>query len=68
MNKIIYEAALMREKKLMRLRCFVFIYAAHYTCSNVDLNLILVVARTSGFIFQIIDSLMASRGGTLDLT
>ena len=40
----------------------VVIYAAHYTCSNVDLNLILVAARTSGFIFQIIDSLMASRG------
>ena len=40
----------------------VVIYAAHYTCSNVDLNLILVVARTSGFISQIIDSLMASRG------
>lgn len=40
----------------------VVIYAAHYTCSNVDLNLILVAARTSGFIFQIVDSLMASRG------
>ena len=39
----------------------VVIYAAHYTCSNVDLNLILVSARTTGFIFQIIDSLMASR-------
>ena len=42
----------------------VVIYAAYYTCSNVDLNLILVAARTSGFIFQIIDSLMASRGYT----
>ena len=40
----------------------VVIYAVHYTCSNVDLNFILVAARTSGFIFQIIDSLMASRG------
>ena len=40
----------------------VVIYAAHYTCSNVDLNFILVAARTSGFIFQIVDSLMASRG------
>ena len=39
----------------------VVIYAAHYTCSNVDLNLILVVVRTSEFIFPIIDSLMASR-------
>ena len=33
-------------------------YTVHYTCGNVDLNLILVVAMTNGFIFQIIDSLM----------
>ena len=33
-------------------------YTVHYTCGNVDLNLILVVAMTNGFICQIIDSLM----------
>ena len=44
------------------------IYAVHYTCGNVDLNLMLVAAMTSGFIFQIIDSLMYTVSmGELDL-
>ena len=37
-------------------------FTARYLCRNEDLNLILVAATTNGFLFQIVDSLMASIG------
>ena len=43
------------------------LFTAHYACSNSDLNLTPVTGTTNGFIFQIINSLIESWGGTLDL-
>ena len=36
------------------------IFTAQYACRNADLNLTLVTGTTSGFIFQIINSLIES--------
>ena len=35
-------------------------FTAHFECRNADLNLTLVAGTTTGFIFQIIKSLMES--------
>lgn len=37
-------------------------FTAHYTCRNVNLNLILLAVTNNGLIFQIIDSLIESMG------
>jgi len=37
-------------------------FTAHYAFRNADFKLILVAATTNGFTFQIIDSLIQSRG------
>ena len=42
-------------------------FTTHYTCWNADLNLILVVAKTDGFIFQIINLLIETMRGMFDL-
>ena len=38
------------------------LFTAHYACSNFEFNLTLVVGMTTGFIFQIINSLIESWG------
>ena len=43
------------------------LFTSHYACGNFDLNLTPVTGTTNGLIFQIINSLIESLGGTLDL-
>ena len=43
------------------------ILTAHYACRNAALNLTPVTGTANGFIFQVINSLIESCGGTLDL-
>ena len=38
------------------------LFTAHYACSNFEFNLTLVMGMTTGFIFQIINSLIESWG------
>ena len=44
------------------------IFTVCYACRNADLNLTLVTDMTNGLIFQIINSLIESLGGILDLS
>ena len=43
------------------------VFTAQYACRSADVNLTIVSGKTSRFIFQIINTLIESLGGMLDV-